>query len=74
MCHIIWHMRTTLDIDDSLLAALRARLPEKSKTEAIETAIRAYLASDSVDRLRSMAGSFEIRDVSSELRRSDRAT
>lgn len=67
-------MRTTLDIDDALLEALLARLPEKSKTDAIETAIRAYLANDAVGRLRELAGSFEIRDVSSGLRRRDRRT
>ncbi len=66
-------MRTTLDIDE-LLDALRARLPDKSKTEAIETAIRAYLATDAVERPREVAGSFEIRDLSAELRRRDRAT
>jgi putative antitoxin of VapBC-like toxin-antitoxin system len=67
-------MRTTLDIDDALLEALRERLPDKSKTEAIETAIRGYLEGDAVVRLRQLAGSFEIRDVSRELRRRDRKT
>jgi Arc/MetJ family transcription regulator len=67
-------MRTTLDIDDSLLAALRERMPDKSKTEAIETAIRAYLEGDALVRLRQMAGKFEIRDVSAQLRRRDRKT
>jgi len=68
------HMRTTVDIDDSLLEALRERLPDRSKTEAIEIAIRAYLEGDAIMRLREMSGTLEIRDVSKELRRRDRKT
>ena len=68
------HMRTTVDIDDSLLEALRERLPDRSKTEAIEIAIRAYLEGDAIMRLREMSGTLEIRDVSKELRRGDRKT
>jgi Arc/MetJ family transcription regulator len=33
-------MRTTLDIDDDLLAAVLARYPGSTKTEAIEAAPR----------------------------------
>ncbi len=68
------HMRNTVDIDDSLLEALRERLPDRSKTEAIEIAIRAYLEGDAIMRLREMSGTLEIRDVSKELRRRDRKT
>jgi len=68
------HMRNTVDIDDSLLEALRERLPDRSKTEAIEIAIRAYLEGDAIMRLREMSGTLEIRDVSKELRRGDRKT
>ena len=46
-------MRTTLDIDDELLDALMDQLPAASKTEAIQTAIEAYLSRRSVARLRS---------------------
>src|SRR6266545_3943359 len=43
LCHIIWHMRTTLDLDDGLVEALTSRHPGLSRTEAIERAIRTYL-------------------------------
>lgn len=65
-------MRTTLDIDDDLLRALLARYPGKSKTEAIETALRAHLAEEAAKWLMEMAGKLEIEDVSAELRRVDR--
>jgi hypothetical protein len=67
-------IRTTLDIDDDLMATLLARLPGRSKTDAIEHAIEAFLAGDAVDRLKTLAGTMEIEDVSRELRRLDRAT
>jgi len=44
----MWHMRTTLDLDD--------------------------LEMDSVDRLLAMAGTFDIEDVSEDLRSADRTT
>ena len=37
-------MRITLDLDDSLIEALSSRHPDLSKAEAIEMALRAYLA------------------------------
>lgn len=67
-------MRTTLDIDDALLAALLDRLPGATKTEAIETAIESYVVSDARERLRELAGTIEIDDVSPELRSIDRST
>jgi Arc/MetJ family transcription regulator len=67
-------MRTTLDLDDELMGALLARFPGSSKTHAVETAIRAYLTSDSASRLRQLAGSIEIEDLSEALRKQDRAT
>jgi Arc/MetJ family transcription regulator len=65
-------MRTTLDIDDDLLAALLARYPGHSKTEAIEAALRAYLADDAVSRLRRLAGTLDIDDVAASMRARDR--
>ena len=56
-------MRTLLD-----------RLPGRSKTDAIEYAIEAFLAGDAVDRLRGLAGTLEIEDLSRELRALDRTT
>ena len=67
-------MRTTLDLDDALIAGLAARHPGLSKTEAIELAVRTYLAADAAERLRRLAGAFEIEDVSQELRAVDRHT
>lgn len=57
-------MRTTLDIDDDLLRALFARHPGISRTEAIEVAIRSYLAAEAAEGLRALGGKLEIEDVS----------
>jgi Arc/MetJ family transcription regulator len=65
-------MRTTLDIDDDLLAALLARYPNRSKTEAIEAALRAHLANDAVAHLQRLAGTMDIVDVSATSRARDR--
>ena len=67
-------MRTTLDLDDALLGSLMARLPGVSKTEAIQRAVRFYLAQDTVEQLRQLAGTMEIDDVSGHRRRADRMT
>ena len=65
-------MRTTLDIDDDLFAALLARHPGVTKREAVERAIRDYLARDTLARIRALVGRIEIEDVSHELRSIDR--
>jgi hypothetical protein len=65
-------IRTTLDIKDELITTLLARLPGRSKTDAIEHAIEAFLANDSVGRLQKLAGTMDIEDLSPELRRLDR--
>ena len=65
-------MRTTLEIDDDLMTALLARHPGVSKREAVEQAIRSYLQSDAISRIRALAGTLDIEDVSEELRRIDR--
>ena len=67
-------VRTTLELDDVLLASLMARLPGASKTEAIQRAVRFYLTHDTVDQLRQLAGTMEIEDLSQHLRRTDRTT
>jgi Arc/MetJ family transcription regulator len=71
ICHTAG-IRTTLDIDDALLEALRERLPDRSKTEAIEEAIRAFVRADAARELRALAGSIDVDDVSGELRGADR--
>jgi Arc/MetJ family transcription regulator len=65
-------MRTTLDLDDALMRALLLRLPGHSKTQAIEAAVHAYLAEGSASRLRALAGTLEVEDLSDDLRRRDR--
>jgi hypothetical protein len=65
-------VRTTLDLDDGLVEALASRHPGLSRTEAIERAIKAYLEGEAVERLLSIAGSFEIEDVTADLRAVDR--
>lgn len=67
-------MRTTLDLDDDLVAALATQHPGLTKTEAIELAIRSYVEHAAVDCLRRRAGSMEIVDLSDERRRWDRHT
>ena len=77
ICQILWHtgfVRTTLELDNVLLASLMARLPGVSKTEAIQRAVRFYLTHDAVDQLRQLAGTVEIDDVSCSLRGTDRST
>lgn len=56
------------------MTALLARLPGRSKTEAIEYAISTFVANDAVERLKALAGTLEIEDLSIELRRQDRTT
>jgi hypothetical protein len=67
-------VRTTLELDDALVAALMARPPGVSKTEAIQRAVRFYLTHDAVDQLRQLAGTVEIEDLSGRLRARDRTT
>ncbi len=62
-------MRTTLEIDDTLMDALLARHPGSSKREAVERAIQSYLANDAVARIRALRGKLAVDDLSAELRR-----
>ena len=71
ICHI-YGMRTTLDIDDSLMEALMARHPGLSKTKAVEIAIEDHVRRRAVDRLLEMRGKLDIEDVSKEMRAIDR--
>lgn len=65
-------MRTTLDIDDHLMAALMARHPGMSKTKAVEAAIEDHVRRRAVDELLKMRGKLDIEDVSKEMRAIDR--
>jgi hypothetical protein len=55
------------------MSTLLARLPGRSKSEAIEHAIAVFLASDAASRLKPLANELEVEDLSTELRRVDRA-
>ena len=68
----LYAMRTTLELDDALMEALLATFPGASKTEAVESALAAYLAESAASWLRAQAGSVELEDVSAELRRDRR--
>ena len=72
MCHMMWHMRTTIELDDELVAALMARHPGIPRTEAIEIALHEYVEGGAARRLRELAGTVQVDDVSSELRHIDR--
>lgn len=61
-------MRLTLDLDDRIVSALLARYPYLTVADAIERALTASLHSDSAAGLIALAGSFEVEDVSAELR------
>jgi hypothetical protein len=67
-------MRVTLDLDDDLMEALMARHPNVSKTEAIERAIREHISADAIAKLRAMAGTLDVQDLSKQLRAGDRHT
>ena len=56
------------------MRALLDRLPGRSKTDAIEYAIEAFLATDAVDQLKNLAGTMDIDDVSHQLRALDHTT
>lgn len=65
-------MRTTLDIDDQLMAALMTRHPGVTKTKAVEIAIGEYVRRGAVDWLLENAGTLQLEDVSEEMRAKDR--
>jgi len=68
------HVRTTLDLDDQLVAALLERHPGRSKTEAIERAIADHLARDVAHDLLALRGKVDIEDTWRDLRAVDRHT
>ena len=50
-------MRTTLDIDDALLAEAQARVNAKTKTALVEMALRALIRLSAAERLIDAGGS-----------------
>ena len=59
---------------NELVESLLSMHPDLTKTEAIETAVRAYLANTAHALLRRVAGTVDIEDLSGELRKADRST
>ena len=65
--------RTTLEIDDALLDAAVRASGSKTKTEAIETALRELIRARERERLRQELGTFELDLTLEQLRRQRRA-
>ena len=53
-------MRTTINIQDDLMNALLARTKAKTKTKAIELAIKDYIEKKSIEDLISLSGKINI--------------
>jgi len=53
-------MRTTLNIKDDMMDALLKRTKSKSKTKAVEVAIKDYLEKKSIEDLISLSGNIHI--------------
>ncbi len=53
-------MRTTLDIDKSLLEEAVERLGTRTKRQTVETALREAIASRKRQELRGLLGSFDL--------------
>ncbi len=53
-------MRTTLDIKDDVMDALLKRTKSKTKTKAVEVAIREYLEKKSTEDLIALSGNIHI--------------
>ena len=65
-------MRTTLDIDERLLAAVVKATGEKSRSKAVQKVLEDYLRHKAIEELRGSAGSLAIDDVQEEQRTADR--
>jgi hypothetical protein len=53
-------MRTTINVSDELMNALLKRTKSRTKTQAIEMAIREYLDKKAVEDLISLSGKIDI--------------
>jgi Arc/MetJ family transcription regulator len=53
-------MRTTINIQDDLMDALLARTKSKTKTKAIELAIKDYIEKKSIEDLISLSGKINV--------------
>jgi hypothetical protein len=53
-------MRTTINVSNDLINALIERTKARTKTQAIETAIREYLGKKAIEDLISLSGKIDI--------------
>jgi len=64
-------MRTTLNISDALIEELMSVTDTKTKTKAIEAAIREYVRRRKIRKLKSLSGKIDLVDNWQELRESE---
>ena len=62
-------MRTTLNLSDSLLRELMEVTGSRTKTDAIEEAIREFLRKRKIEKLKSLSGKVQLTDNWRALRR-----
>jgi len=62
-------MRTTLNLSDSLVRELMEVTGSRTKTDAIEEAIREFLRKRKIEKLKSLSGKVQLTDNWRELRR-----
>ena len=60
-------MRTTIDVDEKLLETMLKMTGEKSKSKAVNKAMKDYVRRRSIDDLRAMAGKIDMIDNWQEL-------
>lgn len=60
-------MRTTLDVDEKLMETMLKMTGEKSKSKAVNKALKDYIRRRSIDELRAMAGKIDVIDNWREL-------
>ncbi|MCH7746330.1 MAG: type II toxin-antitoxin system VapB family antitoxin [Chloroflexi bacterium] len=60
-------MRTTLDVDEKLMETMLKMTGEKSKSKAVNKAMKDFVRRRSIDDLRAMAGKIDLIDNWREL-------
>ena len=61
-------MRTTLDLSDDLIRELMDITDARTKTSAIEEAIREFIRRKNIEKLRNLSGNIQLADNWRELR------
>ncbi len=65
-------MRTTLDIDEKLIADVLKATGEKSKSRAVNKVLEEYIRRQKIEEIIAMAGKIIIDDYSEEQRAADK--